>query len=70
MRSNFFSADGAIHITRAYDKPRASHSLETNHSPGMIEKINRERDVCLNCTKEKCSGSDKCFNKHRKESEE
>lgn len=30
-----------------------------------IEKENRDKDICLHCTKPTCSGSDKCFRKER-----
>lgn len=30
-----------------------------------IERQNRIKDVCLNCNKKKCYGTDKCFNKER-----
>lgn len=33
-----------------------------------IERQNKIKEVCLNCTKKKCKGSDKCFEK-RKEQE-
>lgn len=31
----------------------------------MIEAENREKEVCLNCTKAKCRGTRKCFEKER-----
>jgi hypothetical protein len=30
-----------------------------------IEQQNREREICLNCTKKKCKGTAKCFEKER-----
>lgn len=71
MRSNFFSADGAIHITRAYDKPLkercgTGYGANVKHTPKVIERMNRDRDVCLNCTKENCDGSDECFREQKK----
>lgn len=33
-----------------------------------IERQNKIKEVCLTCTKKKCKGSDKCFEK-RKEQE-
>lgn len=33
--------------------------------PEKVKKENAIKDVCLNCTKEKCKGSEKCFMKER-----
>lgn len=30
-----------------------------------IELINKEKEVCLNCTKKKCKGHRSCFEKER-----
>ena len=30
-----------------------------------IEQQNREKEICLNCTKKKCRGTKKCFEKER-----
>jgi hypothetical protein len=30
-----------------------------------IEQQNRECEICLNCTKKKCKGTAKCFEKER-----
>ena len=31
-----------------------------------IEKRNKNKDVCLECIKKKCSGTEKCFEKERR----
>ena len=33
--------------------------------PAIIERENAEKQICLNCTKAKCSGTRECFNKER-----
>ena len=30
-----------------------------------VERQNRMKEVCLNCTKKKCSGTDRCFKNER-----
>lgn len=34
--------------------------------PKEVERENRLKEICLNCTRKKCSGSDKCFARERK----
>ena len=61
MRSEFFGADGAIHIAMQGNKaPRL------DHSPKLVEKMNRERKICLTCTKKKCNGYCENFSKRGK----
>jgi hypothetical protein len=61
VRRKYFSADGVIHTAISEDKaPRL------DHSPQVIEKMNRDKNVCLNCKKKKCNGSEECFNEQRK----
>ena len=58
MKTKYFGADGVVHTVRLEDKaPRL------DHSPKFIEKMNRERKICLNCTKKKCSGYCEYFKK-------
>jgi hypothetical protein len=33
--------------------------------PALIAQENAEKEICLNCTKKKCSGTRECFNKER-----
>lgn len=48
MRRKYFSADGVIHTAISEDKaPRL------DHSPRIIEKMNQDKNVCLNCKKKK-----------------
>lgn len=34
-------------------------------NPEEIERLNKKKDICLNCTKKKCTGTDRCFEKER-----
>lgn len=33
--------------------------------PALIAQENAEKEICLNCTKKKCSGTRECFNKEK-----
>jgi hypothetical protein len=45
---------------------KVDHSGKTvNRNEEKIEQQNREREICLNCTKKKCRGTRNCFEKER-----
>lgn len=48
------SADGIIHQRTKQGKPERIKD---------VVEINRRKEICLSCTKEKCRGTDKCFKK-------
>jgi hypothetical protein len=50
---------GAVSLP-SRDAEEVSHKDEK-----QIERRNKEREVCLNCTKKKCSGTYECFRKER-----
>ena len=53
-----------------YDHKWALHTTDESGKAAekdekKIEAQNKIKDVCLNCTKKKCRGSDECFKKER-----
>lgn len=44
---------------------KASGEIDQRYSAEEIEERNEIKDVCLNCKKKKCSGTDKCFKKEK-----
>lgn len=42
-----------------------SGAVAPGRDPEEVARANREKDVCLNCTKKKCSGTYACFRKER-----
>lgn len=42
-----------------------SGSMSRRRDPDLIAQENAEKQICLNCTKKKCSGTRECFNKER-----
>lgn len=54
--------DGLVHV----QKPQSNPPKATKN-PEKVARENREKEICLNCTQKKCFGSQKCFNKHRRE---
>ena len=59
-------------IIRSIGADGLAHTFDTDRVSGG-KKINRkiecmkDADICINCTKEKCTGSQKCINKRKKE---
>ena len=54
MGARWFSADGIAHLMTKQGKPERIKD---------VAEINRRKEICLSCTKEKCRGTDKCFKK-------
>ena len=49
---SFFDADGIIHIIEEYGKPERKKD---------VRKKNKRKQICLTCTKSKCTGNCKRF---------
>jgi hypothetical protein len=43
---------------------KGDHAPEKD--PAQIERENKIKEICLNCTKEKCTGGRSCFERERK----
>lgn len=55
--ARWLSADGVIHQMTKQGSPERAKD---------VTEINRRKEVCLSCTKEKCHGTKKCFDKKYK----
>lgn len=59
MKNSYFNRnDGMIHTA-----PQQSDRLD---EPKDVKDKNEMKQICLNCTKKKCSGSYECFKKRQK----
>lgn len=57
MMRKWVSADGIIHQRTKQGNPEREKN---------VAEINRRKEICLSCTKEKCKGSEECFKKMEK----
>lgn len=59
VKTNFrkYTYKTGLHVA---DNGEAVHKNEKE-----VERQNKIKEVCLNCTKEKCSGSRECFEKRK-----
>jgi hypothetical protein len=53
MRLSLWNKDGYIHMATPVGR-KSYHTKE-------VDKKNEIKNICLNCTKEKCREGDKCF---------
>lgn len=56
------------YVNRRYviNAVKSQGDIEQKYDAEEIERRNKIKDVCLNCTKAKCNGSQRCFNSERK----
>lgn len=54
INTNMCLVDG-LHVEKRTDTPIP------DKNPKEVARRNAIRDVCLNCTKEKCSGAEACY---------
>lgn len=46
--------------------PSCGHKSKSGRKAGRIAEVQEDIDVCLRCTKEKCSGNKNCRDKMKK----
>ena len=59
-RTNYVKYDNRLTICTADESGKIIQKDEKK-----VEQQNKIKEVCLKCTKKKCRGSDKCFEKEK-----